>query len=207
MITHNNLVECLRPVLRERNMVGAEAALDYAGSLHTGRRRDGNPEISHQVEIARYLLRMPIFPRREIAITIAFLHDVREDHGVADCVIRALFGSVVAGAVGRLTKSFRGVDIPDKTAFQMPLECPLAAIVKGADRIHNLRTMDGAFSPAKQCEYRLETRTLILPMLRKARALHPLYAPVLTRIILDLIALSGVHLDQIDIPERIPHEA
>ena len=138
---------------------------------------------------------------------VAFLHDVREDYGVTDSRIRFLFGGVVADAVARVTKTFRGVSIPVEIAFLLPVDCSLAAIVKGADRIHNLRTMKGAFDEAKQASYRKETREHIIPMLRAARIRHPQHTHVLDVIVMELIVLSTIALDQTQPNERITHDA
>jgi len=195
MTTQSTTTNPLRGILRQRNFHLAERALGYAATQHTGTRLDGSPEISHQVEIAYYLIGLPMFPGLERALAEACLHDVREDRGVSDCALRSLFGSRIADDLALLTKSFRGVSLPIPYAFGMPARSAIAAIVKGADRIHNLRTMDGAFSPSKQGDYRQETRTHILPMLHLACRRFPEHGAAIRQIISDTQSLASLALD------------
>ncbi len=201
------LVSTHQVAFRKAGLAVSSAALGFAARYHKGQRLDGSPEISHQIQIATYLESLGPFPLQDATVATACLHDVREDYGVADCVIRSLFGDTIAGAVDLVTKTFRGVAQPLPHAFRLPARCPIAAIVKGGDRIHNLRTMDGAFCAAKKRSYRQETRNHILPMLRTAILNHPSFANILLRIIEDLEVLSDPLLDSSHRHERITHDA
>jgi hypothetical protein len=53
------------------------------------------------------------------------------------------------------------------------LDCPVATVVKGSDRINNQSTMVGVFTPKKQMEYVRECEEHILPMLKSARRKFP----------------------------------
>jgi (p)ppGpp synthase/HD superfamily hydrolase len=207
MMTQDNAEQTMRLRLQDLGFQDALRALGFAATLHTGFRRNGSPEFSHQLEIAEYILDLEEVEDLEEILVVVFLHDTREDYGVADCAIRSLFGGLVADAVARVTKSFLGVVIPDEVAFLLPVDCPLAAITKGVDRIQNLRTMDGAFDAAKQASYRLETRSHIIPMLRAARQRHASHVHILDKIVLDLVVLSTVALDQTQPLERITYDA
>ena len=169
----------LRSHLTGARYFNALAALEFAQRYHVGTRKDGvTPEFQHQVEIALYVLTLPDLQYREEAIATIFLHDVREDYGVADGEIQAIFNNDqfagrVARAVDCMTKEFRGVKRDEAEVFQAIANDPIASIAKGADRVHNLNSMLGVFTVKKQKEYVDEVVAFFLPMLKTARRLFP----------------------------------
>lgn len=46
-------------------------------------------------------------------------------------------------------------------------------IGKGFDRVHNMMTMVGGFTPQKQVSYVNETLDFVVPLIKKARRLYP----------------------------------
>jgi hypothetical protein len=85
------------------------------------------------------------------------------------------YGPEVTDVVERMTKEFRGIKMDPNVYFERLALSGLAALLKGVDRIHNLSTMVGVFSFAKQIEYLAETERHHLPMLRLARKRFPEY--------------------------------
>ena len=171
-----------RRLARQLAGAGMNRALDalaLAETHHTGRRRNGDTEISHPVAVASMALRLLAAGRPhdpaflEDAVITALLHDIREDHGLDDAVLRASFGTRPADAVALLTKTCPATAGHPGGAFAAPAACPIAALVKGCDRADNLATMDGAFSPGKRHAYAAETRDEILPMLACAGRSFP----------------------------------
>ncbi len=163
----------------DRSYSDALVCLEFAKSYHTGTRKDGvTPEFQHQVEIALYALTLPVLRWREEVICTIFLHDVREDYGITDAEIMALFprdpakGRRVADAVDAMTKTWRGVKRDEAELFERMANDPIASIAKGCDRIHNLQTMVGVFSVEKMVSYVEEAKALFFPMLKKARKTH-----------------------------------
>lgn len=158
----------------------AATALEFAESYHVGVRKDGvTPEFAHQIQIASHVRTLLATMRHpEEALCVALLHDVREDYDVADDTIRHHFGDVVADGVDAMTKTFRGVRRDDPTLFARMAECPVASVVKPADRIHNQSTMVGVFTPQKMADYVAETNDLFLPMLKAAKRNFPDQEPV-----------------------------
>lgn len=153
----------------------ALSAFHFASQYHTGTRKDGlTPEFSHQIDIALFALLLPdLLYREEVLATIA-LHDVREDFGVADSEIRALFrdpnlADRVGTAVDRMTKKTRGKVRPLPELFANMALDPIASIAKLCDRQHNILSMVGVFSPEKQRSYVAEVRELFLPMAKTAK--------------------------------------
>ena len=158
----------------EKEYLVALRALEYAKNIHIGFRKDGKtPEFQHQIEIAHYLrtiyqgLKYP-----GATLAVAFLHDVPEDYDISYEEIEDLFGRQVREAVELLTKKYKGEKKTLEVYFESMARCPIASIVKGADRINNHQTMHPVFSLEKQKSYMLETKEFIMPMLKKARHIH-----------------------------------
>lgn len=151
-------------------------AFDFVERLTAGefRKNGKDPEFSHMLQVAqlartyaRYLLR----PAQTIAAAI--LHDIMEDKGVAMKKMVELFGQEIADVVWRLTKKFRGVVKPMEVYFREIAKCPIASVIKGLDRITNVRTMLDVFKLSKQKSYAQEVVDLFLPMLKAARRRFP----------------------------------
>lgn len=155
----------------------ALAAFDFAEKHTTGFRKDGvTPNFMHPMEVMAYL--MTLLPSlRHPAETLAtgILHDVVEDDPTVTLdEIDDKFGRLVCHAERRLSKKIGGIKVYSSLAeyFDFMLDCPIATLAKGSDRINNQGTMVGPFSPAKQLEQCDETETYILPMLKKARRIY-----------------------------------
>jgi (p)ppGpp synthase/HD superfamily hydrolase len=150
-------------------------ALEYASSLHTGVRKDGTTrEFAHQLSIARYVRSLAsVLQHPEDTLAVVFLHDVSEDYGVSLEELTERFSTPVAQAVWALTRKYRGKRIPDERYFAELSAHPIASVVKGADRIHNVQTMLGVFTPEKQRAYVHDTECHVLPMLKHARRQFP----------------------------------
>ncbi|MFZ3583698.1 hypothetical protein ACOI1H_16205 [Loktanella sp. DJP18] len=166
----------------------AHDAMEFAAGWHTGVRKDGTPEFSHQIwqaSYARTLSAMLSFPEETIA-TI-FLHDVLEDYPVKPKEIEDLFGARIADATVRMSKTIGGLQLDENFYYRALAECPIASVAKGIDRMHNHKTMIGAFSTAKQGAYIEETSALVMPMLRDARRTFSKQEPVYENIKLILL--------------------
>ncbi len=169
----------LRQQLIGARMFDALVAMEFARSHHTGTRKDGvTPEFSHQIQIALYALTLPDLRYREEVMATIFLHDVREDMGITDGEIVALFPDPIrarriADAVEAMTKTFRGEKRDEVALFASMAANPIASIAKGCDRIHNLQSMPGVFTPEKQRRYIEEVHDFFFPMLKTARRAFP----------------------------------
>jgi (p)ppGpp synthase/HD superfamily hydrolase len=149
-------------------------ALEYAKNIHIGFRKDGKtPEFQHQIEICHYLRTLVdglMYPGATLAA--AFLHDVPEDYDISFEELERKFGKQISDAVWLLTKQYRGEKKDIEVYFDEMAHCPIASVIKGADRINNHQTMHPVFKPEKQQSYILETDNHIIPMLKKARHIH-----------------------------------
>ena len=173
-LRYEKLHEALERYLAKKGYGRALAAMAFARSKHTGKRKDGlTPEFQHQVEIALYITTLKGVRDEELALTAAMLHDVVEDYPVSREEIRDRFGADVEDVVWRLTKVYRGEHKPYPEYFAAIAADPTASLVKGADRVNNLQTMIGAFTLEKQHEYADEAVRWFLPMLKRARRRFP----------------------------------
>jgi len=170
--------------LETNNMPFSKMALDLAGQYHTGLRKDGKtPEIDHQVSISRYLLKFKtnmMYPDETIAS--ALLHDLSEDYNFLYGDIKKYFGGRISRAVVLLTKEYFGVKRVPEIYFSQITSDPIASIVKGADRVHNVHTIQ-AFKPAKKIEYTDETRDWIIPCLLEAKENFPKQASIYDKMV------------------------
>lgn len=160
-----------------KGMLDVTRALAHAESFHTSVRKDGiTPEFSHQIWICNTLRILPLNDDdMRLALLAGLYHDTPEDKDMPFIELATKYDARVARIVELLTKVHRGVKVPADTYFAQMVTDPIAAIVKGVDRLHNLSSMHGVFTRAKQESYITETLERHLPMLKKARNLYPEY--------------------------------
>lgn len=91
-----------------------------------------------------------------------------EDYNIPVDVMNKEFSPEITVIVLKLSKVYQGKKKDLKQYFQENSECPVASIVKGSDRIHNLQNMVGVFSIEKQKSYVKEVEEHFLPMIKKA---------------------------------------
>src|SRR6202011_3358628 len=135
----------------------------YAMKAHgTQKRASGDPYFSHPLEVAAILTDLKL---DDATIAAALLHDTIEDTPVTRAEIDQLFGPQIGVLVDGLTKLKR-LDLVSKQAAQAEnLRKLLLAIaedvrvllVKLADRLHNMRTLE--FVPAA-ARHRIAEETL-----------------------------------------------
>ena len=148
-------------------------AYDYAKKAHEGQKRlNGEPYINHCLATAINLAEMKLSQNIIIA---GLLHDVPEetkpDHPeIALKEIKHNFGEEVATLVYGITKlgkiKYRGMERYLENLRKMFIamaEDVRVMIIKFADRIHNLETLD-AQPPAKQKRIALETMEIYAPI-------------------------------------------
>lgn len=147
-----------------------EDAIEYAKVMHEGQTRSsGEPYYTHPVEVAGILADM----KMDIGcILTAILHDTLEDTEATYEELEKKFGKEVADLVDGVSKLNR---IESKTVegkqaenFRKLLlamsEDIRVLLVKLADRLHNMRTIDGIKKPEKQRRIALETLEIYAPL-------------------------------------------
>ncbi len=171
----------MRGWLEGRRYFVAADAMEVVFRLETGTRKDGEtPKFHHQLSVARLLTTLePHFIHPQETIAAAFLHDIIEDHGDVwtQELLADRFGSVVADAVWLLSKKSPEMTRNYDAYFTGMEGCPIASLVKLADRAHNLQTMQGVFTFPKQRAYLNEVDRWFYPMLKAARRNFPRQYP------------------------------
>jgi RelA/SpoT family (p)ppGpp synthetase len=123
-------------------------AYDFGAAAHEGQtRKTGEPYITHPVAVAQELANMHLDAQ---AITAAILHDVVEDTDASLLDIRQQFGDDVALLVDGVSKldqiQFRSRAEAQAESFRKMMLAMIEDIrvilVKLADRLHNMQTLD-----------------------------------------------------------------
>ncbi len=124
-------------------------ALDFAKNAHKSQKRaNGDPYIVHPIAVAKIVLELKAIPEITEA---SLLHDTIEDTSVNFEDIHHEFGFHVAKIVNTVSKSHKiqllehNSEEERKALHHMFLETikdPKSALVKVADRLNNIRTID-----------------------------------------------------------------
>ncbi len=144
----------------------------FAKYGHRGQERDGGGRyFDHPREVSLILLNQGVLDH-EVIIT-ALLHDVMEDSFILTWQdLEYIFGSRICTLVKLVTKE---PGLPKDQYFPRLLSgAPEAWLVKMADRLHNLSTLDGC-SREKQLKQIKETREKYFPLCDRL-AQYPPYA-------------------------------
>ena len=142
----------------------------YAKEMHnkyTKPRLSGEPYFTHPVAVAKILIEMGA---DATTVTSGLLHDVIEDTPITKERLIKDFGSEIANLVDSVSKVTR-YDMPkdqialatDRKFMNALLRDPRTALIKLADRLHNMRTADS---------WPIETQ------IRKAKENFTVYIPV-----------------------------
>jgi GTP diphosphokinase / guanosine-3',5'-bis(diphosphate) 3'-diphosphatase len=144
-------------------------AYEIAAERHRDQfRSSGDPYLSHLLEVAHILADMRL---DAITLTAALLHDVIEDTEFPVSRIEERFGAEVAHLVEGVTKIGRlNMMAPEARQAETVRKMLLAMVhdvrvvlVKLADRLHNMRTLE-FLEPAKQQRISRETLDIYAPI-------------------------------------------
>ncbi len=164
----DTLIDRVRSYDPDANMEEIRAAYVFAEEAHRGQKRaSGEPYITHPLAAAEILVKMKLPP---VIIEASLLHDVPEDTNRTLDEIRTQFGDEVAKLVGGITKlgkiKYRGMERYIENLRKMFLaisEDVRVVIIKFADRLHNLETLD-VLPPKKQYRIALESLEIYAPI-------------------------------------------
>jgi GTP diphosphokinase / guanosine-3',5'-bis(diphosphate) 3'-diphosphatase len=164
--------------LKPEDISQLQSAYQFSETAHQGQfRKSGEPYISHPLAVANILAQWHLDSQ---ALTAALLHDVMEDTSVTKTEISRTFGKPVADLVD-------GVSKLDKIEFESHAEAQAenfrkmllamardvrVILIKLADRLHNMRTLDAVGSEQRR---------------RVARETIEIYAPIANRLGLNSI--------------------
>src|SRR3954471_3415868 len=145
-------------------------AYRFSEIAHRGQvRNSGDPYITHSVEVAKILAELQL---DSVTVAAGLLHDVIEDTDVTLRDVEDEFGKAIAEIVDGLTKiaklptggstQERQVESYRKLLLSIAKDARVI-IVKLADRLHNMRTLDW-LPPDKRRRIAQETRDLYAPL-------------------------------------------
>jgi RelA/SpoT family (p)ppGpp synthetase len=163
------LIETLEPYLPDEQVEAVMRAYEFGAAAHEGqKRKSGEPYISHPVAVAQELADMHLDAQ---AITAAILHDVVEDTEASLGEIEEQFGQEVAGLVDGVSKldqiQFRSRAEAQAESFRKMMLAMIEDIrvilVKLADRLHNMQTLD-AMPADKKARIARETLDIYAPI-------------------------------------------
>ena len=164
-----SMKETILKVMPNADMALIDRAVEYADAKHEHqKRKDGSPYIIHPLAVAEIVAEIGL----DIdAILGALLHDCIEDTDASHDDIEKLFGQTVAELVEGVTKLTRANFETSEQAQMENLRKMFMAmskdirvvLIKIADRLHNMRTMQYQ-TPAKQIKKCRETMDIYAPL-------------------------------------------
>jgi GTP diphosphokinase / guanosine-3',5'-bis(diphosphate) 3'-diphosphatase len=145
-------------------------AYRFSEEAHRGQTRlSGEPFVTHCVEVAKILAELQL---DSVTVACGLIHDVVEDTRITVADVEREFGKEVAAIVDGLTKiaklpsggtkEERQVESYRKLLLSIAKDARVI-IVKLADRLHNMRTLD-ALPDEKRRRIAAETRDLYAPL-------------------------------------------
>jgi GTP pyrophosphokinase len=163
------LLRALRPKIKKGDKELLRTAFEMATNAHkTMRRKSGEPYIFHPIAVAMICV-------EEIGLGVrsticALLHDTVEDTDITLDDIRGEFGNEIAKIVDGLTKISTVMDTNSsqqaenfKKILLTLTDDPRVILIKLADRLHNMRTMD-SMKQEKQLKIASETIWVYAPL-------------------------------------------
>jgi len=168
---YRNLMRDLLAFTSQEERKQVRRAFEVAAKAHASqRRKSGEPYILHPIAVARIVVR-EIGLKDYIAVQAALLHDTVEDTELTLSFVKRQFGPRVAAIVDGLTKINGIFDLTTTTSQAETYRKMLltlsddvrVALVKIADRLHNLRTLD-AMKREKQLKVAAETEQVYAPL-------------------------------------------
>lgn len=145
-------------------------AFDFAAASHGEQKRDsGEPYISHPLAVAEILIKLKL---DDTSIMAALFHDVLEDTAITKEELTENYGAEVVHLVQGVTKLSK-ISYASKQEqqaenlrkmFLAMAEDIRIILIKLADRLHNMRTIQFHHSPVRRIEIAEETLQIFAPL-------------------------------------------
>ncbi|MDP9053865.1 MAG: bifunctional (p)ppGpp synthetase/guanosine-3',5'-bis(diphosphate) 3'-pyrophosphohydrolase [Acidobacteriota bacterium] len=186
-----SLIASLKEARPKEDSSQIEKAYTFAARYHAGQKRaSGDPYMCHPLAVSQILVDMRM---DAVSIETGLLHDIVEDTSVTTADIQKNFGDEVAKCVDGVTKlskiDFFSAEDRQAESYRKMLLAMVndirVIIVKLADRLHNMRTLESLSAERRE---------------RIARETLEIYAPIAHRLGMgkvrgELEDLSFRHLD------------
>lgn len=166
----DELLQKLKKNFSEAEFQELKAAYDFSAAAHEGQKRQtGEPYFIHPCAVVNILVDLGFDDVS--TLVAAFLHDILEDTPVTSDELEQKFGKEVLELVEGVTKldKIKFVSAEDEQAenlrkmfFAMAKDYRVI-IIKLADRLHNMRTLD-ALKPEKQIKIATQSLKIYAPL-------------------------------------------
>ncbi|MCU0448376.1 MAG: RelA/SpoT family protein [Bernardetiaceae bacterium] len=170
---YRRILRSAAEVLKPGDIPQIKKAFELAMAAHGGvRRKSGELYIFHPLEVARICVEE--IGLGATSIICALLHDVVEDTDYSLADIEGMFGTKVAKIIDGLTKiQVKAIKLGEQNASEQAenykkmlltiSEDIRVVLVKIADRLHNMRTLD-SMTREKQLKIKSETEFIYAPL-------------------------------------------
>ncbi len=170
MIRINDIVDKIYEYNPDADLGLIDQAYIFSAKVHDGQMRlSGEPYLSHPLEVAGILadLRLDV-----VSVAAGLLHDVVEDTHATEDEINEMFGPEVMHIVSGVTKLSTLPFVSDQARQAENIRKMLLAmandirviLIKLADRVHNMRTLQYHKNPSKQRKIAKETMEIYAPL-------------------------------------------
>ena len=170
MIRINDIIDRIYDYNPDADVGLIDRAYIFSAKVHDGQmRHSGEPYLSHPLEVAGILADMKL---DAVSVAAGLLHDVVEDTHATDEEVEEMFGLEVRRIVSGVTK-LSTLPFPSARARQAEsIRKMLLAmaddirviLIKLADRVHNMRTLQYHKNPDKQRKIAKETLDIYAPI-------------------------------------------
>tara|TARA_Y100000590_G_scaffold101113_1_gene114901 strand:+ start:4075 stop:5817 length:1743 start_codon:yes stop_codon:yes gene_type:complete len=178
MLNHEDLIKKVKTYNRFFNPETLSKAYTFALKAHKNQTRDsGDPYLSHPVEVANILTDLKL---DSATIATGLLHDTIEDTKTTYKIVEKEFGKEVADLVDGVTKiSVLEGKIIENSKAENIRKLILATskdirvlLVKIADRLHNMRTLDSIVKEERRTRIAKETMEIYAPLANRMGMNH-----------------------------------
>ncbi len=170
MIRINDILDKVAKYHPEDGLDIIDRAYIYSAKAHAGQvRLSGEPYLSHPLEVAGMLADMKL---DSVSVASALLHDVVEDTEATEEEIEKIFGPEVLHIVAGVTKlsklNFSSAQVREAESIRKMLLAMSndirVILIKLADRLHNMRTLQFHKSEDKRRKIAQETLDIYAPI-------------------------------------------
>jgi GTP diphosphokinase / guanosine-3',5'-bis(diphosphate) 3'-diphosphatase len=171
MIRITDIIDKMVEYNSESDLDVVDRAYVFSAQVHAGQvRLSGEPYLSHPLEVAGILADMKLDP---VSVAAGLLHDVIEDTHASEEQLREMFGQEITHIVNGVTKlstlpfannaQAREAESIRKMILAMADDIRVI-LIKLADRLHNMRTLQYHRSEDKKRKIARETLDIYAPI-------------------------------------------
>jgi GTP pyrophosphokinase len=170
MIRINDILDTIYDYNPDADLGLIDRAYIFSAKVHDGQLRlSGEPYLSHPLEVAGILAEMKL---DAVSVAAGLLHDVVEDTYATEEEVEEMFGPEVMRIVSGVTKlstlRFRSAQARQAESIRKMLLAMAddirVILIKLADRVHNMRTLQYHKIPDKQRKIAKETLDIYAPI-------------------------------------------